>query len=166
MGDIQSYTMLYNLYSRAMYHSCLRVVLVAADADDILQDAFMEAFTNLGKLKNSEAFGGWLKKIVLNKSINHVKRKRQSWVDIEKTDLADGAADHPALNESDFAEKWEAVVAALDALPEKYRIVINLHVFERMSFEEIASLLQVQASTVRVQYMRGRQKIINTMINK
>jgi RNA polymerase sigma factor (sigma-70 family) len=149
-----------------MYHTCLRVVLVAADADDILQDAFMEAFTNLGRLKNSEAFGGWLKKIVLNKSINHVKRKRQNWVDIEKTDLADDESDPGALHESDFAEKWEAVMGALGDLPEKYRIVINLHVFERMSFEEIATLLQVQPSTVRVQYMRGKQKIINTITNK
>jgi RNA polymerase sigma factor (sigma-70 family) len=164
-GDIQSYALLYNRYSQSMYHTCLRVVLHAADAEDILQDAFMEAFMNLGKLKNTEAFGGWLKRIVLNKSINHVKRNRQSWLEMEEADLADIPGEQ-STSELEFAEKLEAVMEALNGLPEKYRIVINLYVFEQMNFEKIATLMELTSSTVRVQYMRGRQKILNRVRNK
>jgi RNA polymerase sigma factor (sigma-70 family) len=153
------------MYSRAMYHTCLRVVLYAADAEDILQDAFMEAFMNLGKLKDTEAFGGWLKRIVLNKSINFVRRKRQNWLEMEESDLADIPEDQTA-SEPEFAEKFEAVMEALNELPEKYRIIINLHVFEQMDFEKIAALMDVSSSTVRVQYMRAKQKIVNRIKNK
>jgi RNA polymerase sigma factor (sigma-70 family) len=161
-GDIQSYATLYRMYSRAMYHTCLRVVLVAADADDILQEAFAEAFMNLDRLKDPEAFGGWLKRIVLNKSFNYVNRKRQSWLELGETDLSD-YPEEAVINETVFAQKLEGVLMAINNLPEKYRILINLHVFEQMSFEEIGSFLHLNSSTVRVQYMRARQKILSSI---
>jgi len=64
-----------------MYHTCLRIVIYPADAEDILQDAFMEAFTNLNKLKNTDAFAGWLKRIAINKSLNHLKRNQKGWLE-------------------------------------------------------------------------------------
>lgn len=159
-GDIKGYELLYNRYSPAMYHTCLRIVVYAADAEDILQDAFMEAFTSLDKIKNADAFGGWLKRIVINKSINHVKRHQKSWLELEETDLAD-QADEQAVDELDFKNKLEAIVEALNGLPEKYRVVINLHIFEQMSFEEIAGMMNAPSATVRSQYLRGKQKILN-----
>jgi RNA polymerase sigma factor (sigma-70 family) len=143
-----------------MYHTCLRVVLYPADAEDILQDAFMEAFLGLHKLKNAAAFGGWLKRIVLNKSINHVRRNQKSWLEIGQADV-EQVPEEQNTSEPEFGERLEAVLAAMNGLPEKYRMVVNLHVFEQMDFEEIAALLEIPAATVRVQYMRGKQKIIN-----
>ena len=143
-----------------MYHTCLRIVIYTADAEDVLQDAFMEAFTSLDKIKNADAFGGWLKRIVINKSINHVKRHQKSWLELEETDLAD-QPDEQAIDEVDFKNKLDAIVEALDALPEKYRVVINLHIFEQMSFEEIAGMMNVPSATVRSQYLRGKQKILD-----
>jgi RNA polymerase sigma factor (sigma-70 family) len=102
---------------------------------------------------------------VLNKSINHVRRKRQNWLEIEEADLADIPEDE-AAGEPEFAEKFEAVMEAMNELPEKYRIIINLHVFEQMDFEKIAALMDVSSSTVRVQYMRGKQKILKRISNK
>ena len=164
-GDIKSYELLYNRYSRAMYHTCMRVVLYAEDVEDILQEAFMEAFTNLAKLKNAEAFGGWLKRIVINKSINHVKRNRRIWLEIDEAGL-ENIAEEQAIDESEFGVKLQAITEALGALPEKYKMVINLHVFEQLDFEEIAVLMGVPSSTIRVQYMRGKQKILNRARNK
>jgi len=142
-----------------MYHTCLRIVIYNADAEDILQDAFMEAFNSLGKIKNADAFGGWLKRIVINKSINHVKRHQKNWLELEETDLAD-QPDEQAIDELDFKNKLDAIVEALNELPEKYRVVINLHIFEQMSFEEVAGMMNVPSATVRSRYLRGKQKIL------
>jgi len=161
-GDIKSYELLYNRYSRAMYHTCLRIVMNAADAEDILQEAFMEAFISLDKLKNTAAFGGWVKRIMINKSVNFVRRHRKSWLEMEDIELVD-IPEEPAYDESEFQEKVNAIIEAMDTLPEKYRMVINLHVFEQMNFEEIASVMDIPSSTVRVQYLRGKQKILDRL---
>ena len=164
-GDIKSYELLYNRYSRAMYHTCLRMVVNEADAEDILQDAFMEAFTNLGRLKNIDAFAGWLKRTVINKALNQLKRNRKTWLEIDEADL-DNLPEEDATDENDFKGKVEAITAALNLLPDKYRLVINLSVFENMSFEEIAIALEIPSSTIRSQYLRGRQKVLNSIAHK
>jgi RNA polymerase sigma factor (sigma-70 family) len=161
-GDIKSYELLYNRYSHAMYHTCLRIVMNTADAEDILQEAFMEAFAKLDKLKNPEAFGGWVKRIMINKSINFVRRHRKSWLETEDAELID-IPDEPAFDESEFRGKVDAIMEAMGLLPEKYRMVINLHIFEQMNFEEIASVMDLPSSTVRVQYLRGKQKILDRL---
>jgi RNA polymerase sigma-70 factor (ECF subfamily) len=161
-GDIKSYELLYNRYSRAMYHTCLRIVMNAADAEDILQEAFMEAFVSLDKLKNPEAFGGWVKRIMINKSVNFVRRHQKGWLEIEDAELAN-IAEEQAFDESEFRGKIDAIIEAMDRLPEKYRMVINLHIFEQMTFEEIAVVTDLPSSTVRVQYLRGKQKILDRL---
>jgi len=161
-GDIKSYELLYNRYSRAMYHTCLRIVMNSADAEDILQEAFMEAFINLDKLKNAAAFGGWVKRIMINKSVNFVRRYRKSWLATEDIELID-IPEEPTFDESEFRGKVDAIMEAMGTLSEKYRMVINLHIFEQMSFEEIASVMDLPSSTIRVQYLRGKQKILDRL---
>jgi RNA polymerase sigma factor (sigma-70 family) len=161
-GDIKSYELLYNRYSRAMYHTCLRIVMNAADAEDILQEAFMEAFISLDKLKNPAAFGGWVKRIMINKSVNFVRRHRNNWLEIEDAELTN-IPEEQAFDESEFRCRVDAVIEAMVSLPEKYQMVINLHIFEQLSFEEIASVTNLPSSTIRVQYLRGKQKILNRL---
>lgn len=148
-----------------MYHTCLRMVVNEADTEDILQDAFMEAFTNLGRLKNIDAFAGWLKRTVINKALNQLKRNQKAWLEIDEADL-DNLPEEERIDEDVFKEKVEAITAALNLLPDKYRVVINLNVFENMSFEDIAIALEIPSSTVRSQYLRGRQKILNSVAHK
>jgi RNA polymerase sigma factor (sigma-70 family) len=161
-GDIKSYELLYNRYSRAMYHTCLRIVMNTADAEDILQEAFMEAFISLDKLKNAAAFGGWIKRIMINKSVNFIRRHRKNWLEIEDAELTN-IPEEQALDESEFRGKVDSIMEAMGTLPEKYRMVINLHIFEQMSFEEIASVMDLPSSTARVQYLRGKQKILDRL---
>lgn len=159
-GDIKSYEVLYTRYSFSLYHTCLRIVLNEADTEDILQEAFIEAFLNLTLLRDPAAFGGWIKRIVTNKAFNFVKRHRKSWLSLDEKGLTDIPEDQP-VDESEFKGKLDAIMEAMAMLPEKYRMVINLHIFESMSFEEIASLADMPSSTVRVHYLRGKQKILS-----
>ena len=146
-----------------MYHTCLRIVMNAADAEDILQEAFMEAFVNLGKLKDAAAFGGWIKRIMINKSVNFVRRHRKNWIDADEVGL-ENIPEEQVFDELEFQGKIDAIMGAMNLLPEKYKMVINLHIFEQMSFEEIASMLNMPSSTIRVQYLRGKQKILDRLI--
>jgi RNA polymerase sigma factor (sigma-70 family) len=161
-GDIKSYELLYNRYSHAMYHTCLRIVMNAADAEDLLQEAFMEAFVSLDKLKDTLAFGGWVKKIMINKSVNFIRRHRKSWLEMEDTMVMD-VPEEQAFDEPEFKEKLDAIMEAMAVLPEKYQMVINLHIFEQMGFEEIAATMGMPSSTIRVQYLRGKQKILDRL---
>jgi len=147
-----------------MYHTCLRIVNNNTDAEDILQEAFLEAFTTLDKLRNKDAFAGWLKRIVINRSINYISRTKEKWLELEEGD-ANMHFEETIIDEQAFQLQVDAIKEAIDQLPDKYRTVINLHLFEKMSFEEIAALAEQPSSTIRSQYLRGRQKIL-TMINK
>jgi RNA polymerase sigma factor (sigma-70 family) len=162
-GDMKSYETLYTRYSRAMFQTSLRIVAVAADAEDILQDAFMEAFTSLNKLKNAAAFGGWLKSIVIHKSINHVNRGKKNHLHIE-ADHADELAIHETIVQKEFQFSVDVIQSAIAQLPPKYRTVVNLHIFEKKSFEEIAVLLETPSATIRSHYFRARQKLLSMVI--
>ena len=99
---------------------------------------------------------------MINKSVNFVRRHRKNWLNVDDAGLT-GLPEEQAFDEREFQEKVDAIVTAMDMLPEKYRMVINLHIFEQLSFEEIASVLGLPSSTVRVQYLRGRQKILYSL---
>jgi RNA polymerase sigma-70 factor (ECF subfamily) len=142
-----------------MYHTALRVVTDRHHAEDILQEAFFEAFTRLNTLKNPGAFAGWLKQIVIHKSINFINRTKVTWLNIEITGVHD-IQDEEKISEQDFVEKIDAIRMAITALPVKYRAIVNLHIFEKMGFEEIAVMMEMPSATVRSQYLRARQKIL------
>lgn len=146
-----------------MYHTCLRIVGDKHDAEDILQEAFMEAFTTLNTLKNANAFAGWLKRIVIHKSINFINRTKTTWLNIEIAG-ADEWHDEEPVNEQDFHEKIESIVSAINDLPVKYKTIVNLHVFEKLGFEEIAGMMGMPSATVRSQYLRARKKILTMII--
>ena len=81
-GDTSAYRALYDRYSKAMFNTALRIVNKVPDAEDVLQDSFIDAFTQLGSFENRSTFGAWLKQIVVFKSIAHLKRQRINFVDV------------------------------------------------------------------------------------
>ena len=88
-SDQQSIYKLYKMYVQAMYNVSIRIVANQHDAEDILQESFASAFCNLKAYKGEASFGAWLKRIVINKSINHVKKQKIWFAEIETEDLPD-----------------------------------------------------------------------------
>ena len=160
-GDTNSYRDLYNKYAKAMYNTSLRIVNNTAEAEDILQEAFIDAFKHIGGFEGRSSFGAWLKRIVVNKSINSIKRKKISVLDIDTvhTDLSD---DEP-LNEAEFEFKVDEVKKAITDLPAGYRTVLSLYLLEDYSHEEVATTLNISHSTARTQYMRAKQKLLQQL---
>ena len=151
---------MYDRYSKAMYNTALRIVNRTADAEDVLQDSFTDAFMQLSSFEHKSTFGAWLKQIVVFKSITLLKKQRISFEDMEK------AEDMPAENELDETEIWYTVIMIkekIQQLPDGYRTVLSLYLFEGYDHEEISEILGVAQSTVRTQYIRAKQKLLKLL---
>lgn len=157
-GDPRSFAELYQKYAKAMYNTSLRIVNNTGDAQDVLQEAFTDAFGSIEVFQYKSTFGAWLKKIVINKSINQLRKRKMDLIDIEKTAVA-SLPEEESLDERDIQLKVEEVKKAVKLLPNGYRTVLTLYLFEGYDHEEIAEILRVSHATVRTQYMRAKQKL-------
>lgn len=158
-GDPQSFQQLYRQYSKAMYNTSLRIVNNSADAEDVLQESFLDAFRSLHDFHYRSTFGAWLKKIVINKSINILRKRRNDFVDMESTELQ-AVTDEEPENEADMQYKVEEVKKMITRLPDGYRTVLSLYLLEGYDHEEISQILNISHNTVRTQYVRAKQKLL------
>lgn len=161
-GDTLSYKELYQRYAKAMFNTCLRILNNVTEAEDVLQESFIEAFKNLGSFEYRSSFGGWLKQICINRSINELKKRRVDWVEIEKTGVYEHT-EEAVVEEEDIHLKVDSVKKAIMELPDGYRTVLNLYLLEGYDHEEIAGILNVAESTARTQYIRGKQKLVQLL---
>ena len=155
-GDRKAQHELYNLYVAAMYNICRRMMGNDEDAKDVLQEAFIQAFSKLGTLQKVDSFPGWLKRIVINKCLNALNKTK------EFTMLSH--SDPPSLPEAqDTIEVSELRVSrikkAIDHISEGCRTVLNLYVFEGYSHQEIAEILSISESASKSQYSKAKSKI-------
>ena len=145
-----------------MFNTCLRILNNVAEAEDVLQESFIEAFKNLDGFEYRTSFGGWLKTICINRSINQLKKRKIDWVDIEKL-AGNETAEEAAIDENEITLKVESVKKAIMRLPDGYRTVLNLYLLEGYDHEEIADILNVAQSTTRSQFIRAKQKLLQLL---
>ena len=160
-GDNLGYELLYRQYAKAMYNTSLRIVNNRADAEDILQESFTAAF-QLDNFDYSSTFGAWLKRIVINKSIDALRRRNIIVVEMNETDY-ETTADSEPVDEEEVQLKTREIIQAMILLPSGYRTVLSLFLFEGYDYEEISEILHISASTVRTQYHRGKQKLLQLL---
>lgn len=140
-----------------MFNTALRITGNTADAEDILQESFADAFVQLQRFENKATFGAWLKQIVVNKSIGWMKKQKIHLEEMkEDTDIKDSEE----VNEEEIAFTVASVKKAMMQLPTGYRTVLSLYLLEGYDQEEIAEIMQVAPSTVRTQYIRGKQHLL------
>lgn len=147
---------LYNAYSGAMYNICLRMTGSPADAEDTLQEAFMQVFRNIERLENAGSVTAWIKRIVVNHCLSHLRRKKVYFEEVDNIDIEE---DNAIVDEENFAWTVAAIKDAIHVLPPGYRTVLNLYIFEEYSHKEIANMLDISESTVKTQYMRAKDKV-------
>lgn len=156
-GNRKAQYQLYKLYSKAMFNICYRMLNSFEEAEDLLQEAFTEAFDKLESFRFESTFGAWLKRIVVNRCINHLKKR--------KADLlyTDNLPDHNHSNDDDDFEtvhlEVKKVHKAMEILPEGYRIVFSLYLIEGYDHAEIADILGITESTSKSQFSRAKLKI-------
>jgi RNA polymerase sigma factor (sigma-70 family) len=151
-----------------MFNICMRILNHLGEAEDALQEAFVDAFTNLHQFRQQSTFGAWLKQIVVNKAINHMRSRKVKWVEIEEwketMEESDQIEDTFGLSESDTMLEIERVRNMVQKLPDGYRVVLSLYLFEGYDHEEIGEVLGISETTSRTQYMRAKRKLTEMLV--
>lgn len=156
-GDVRAQYQLYSLYNRAMYNVCYRMTGHQEEAEDMLQESFTYAFSRLGSFRFESSFGAWLKRIVVNTCINHLKKRKVDLVYTEQHN--DPPPDNDPVDYEEIQFRVEQVNRAVELLPEGYRIVFSLYLLEGYDHKEISEILGVSESTSKSQFLRAKQKI-------
>ena len=162
LGDRRAQAEIYKRYAKAMFNASLRITGDYAEAEDVLQESFLSAFRELHTYKGDSSFGSWLKRIVINKSINCLRNRRLQLVPL--AEQHDGAASEEALTPGEQDDvQWRADVLrrCIQELPDGYRLVLTLYLLEGYDHGEIATILGITESTSKSQYSRARKKLLD-----
>jgi len=163
-GNRKAQRELYGMYAKAMYNVCYRMMNDAEEANDMLQEAFIDAFTRLDSFRQESTFGVWLKKIVINKCINAKQRRKIEWISTDNTEIDDKIDDQDIINEAELKISVERVKMAMQQLPEGGRVIFSLYLLEGYDHTEIAQILNISESTSKTQFMRARKKVKDLLL--
>jgi RNA polymerase sigma-70 factor (ECF subfamily) len=155
-GDREAHYRIYKLYSRSMFNISYRITGRLEDAEDAIQEGFISAFRNLHTYRADATFGAWLKRIVVNKSINVLKKRKH---ELMPEDGHWDVAEAEETGEYKQELSIERVKTAIGELPDGYRAVLSLYLLEGYDHQEIAEILGITESTSKSQLNRAKGKL-------
>ena len=179
-GDSGAQYQLYKLYYKAMFNTSIRIVNDMMEAEDIMQDSFLTAFEKLSSYSEKVSFGAWLKKIVINNSIDALKKKKlvspidpdtlhygtsedANVIIDEDSTYAKASVDEYDEELENINIKVEEIKQAINQLSDNYRIIISLYLLEGYDHEEIGEILNIASSTSRARLTRAKQKLLKKL---
>lgn len=160
-GERSAQFKIYRLYYKAMYNTSLRIVNDTAEAEDVMQESFLDAFQRINSYSGEGSFGSWLKRIVINNSLDAIRKNKEE-ISIEEKEL-----DFPEIVEENREEEIlfqvNEVKEAIKLLPEEYRIVLSLFLLEGYDHEEISEILNISNNLSRTRFVRAKQKLLSAL---
>lgn len=161
-GNRKAYSELYRLYSKAMFNISVRILNDEEEAADVLQEAFLDAFSRIADFRQETTFGMWMKQIVINRSISQLRKRKMDLISLEDTDV-ESIPDNEQGNTEELELQVQQVRAAIHQLPDGYRVVLSLYLLEGYDHEEISHILRISENTSRTQLMRAKRKLIEIL---
>ena len=164
-GERTAFAAIVERYKARIYYIAYSMTHSHADADDLSQEAFIKAYENLHRFKLGTSFRSWICRIVVNLSIDHLRRKKRHPTDSlenHKFELVNRNQNNP---HKDLLSKelMDNITAAIDSLPQSQKTVVVLREIERMELPEIAAIMQCSQSTVRWRLHYARKKLRNKL---
>lgn len=153
-GSQKAQFQLYKLYYKAMYSVSLRIVNDEMEAEDVMQEAFLSAFKKIGTYKGEVSFGAWLKRIVVNRSLDYLKKRKVQFEEVNER-TAQIAESHMDTCELDA----RVLKQSIQELSDGYRVVLSLYLIEGYDHEEISQILGISNSASRTQLLRAKNKL-------
>lgn len=144
---------LYQHFAKATYNTILRIVPQSDIASDLLQESFIQAFEKIDKLENEQAFGGWIKRIAINRSLEHLRKQKQFPLSLEEINDFDAKEEEVEIPELAFG----TIQSAINELPAGCRIIFQLFYLEEYSHAEIANELNTSISNSKTQLRYAKQ---------
>jgi RNA polymerase sigma factor (sigma-70 family) len=160
LGNRKSQFELYKLYYKAMFNTTIRIVGDYSEAEDVMQDSFLKAFQNIHKYKGEVSFGAWLKKIVVNHSLDQLRKRKIEFVAIEDESDFDQVEENEDDKGIEDNISVAEVINEINKLPDGYKIVLTLYLLEGYDHEEISEILKISQSTSRSQFIRAKKRLI------
>ncbi|TLP81677.1 RNA polymerase sigma factor [Maribacter sp. ACAM166] len=166
LAGIQSAQLeVYNRYYKAMFNTALRIVKETAQAEDIMQESFLSAFTKLHTFKGEVTFGAWLKRIVINNSI-YQYRKQQKKNEVALDEVLYKVEDNDGIDPNHvFTElKAQKVMETMKDLKENYRVSLTLHLIEGFDYNEISEIMNISYANCRTTVSRAKESLRKKLI--
>ncbi|MFI2742912.1 RNA polymerase sigma factor [Zhouia sp. PK063] len=165
-GNQKAQLEVYNRYFKAMYNTAFRIVGDSFEAEDVMQESFLNAFTKLDTFKGEVAFGAWLKRIVVNNSI-YVYRKKTKHEQVSYDQVMYKVEDHDGvvLDDGDVTNnKAQKVLETMKLLKDNYRVSLTLHLIEGYDYEEICDIMQMSYASCRTTISRAKESLRKKLI--
>ncbi len=154
----QGFEMLVNLYSERLYWQIRRIVIAHDDANDVLQNAFVKAWLNIGSFENKSKISTWLSRIAINEAIDFVHRKQR--IDNVSADESLSVANQLMADEYFDGDRTQAQLQeAIAQLPPVQRAVFNMRYFEEMKYSEMSKILGTSEGALKASYHLAVKKI-------
>jgi len=160
-GNQKAQLQIYNLYCEAMFFIACRYLKNEEEAKDTMQEGFLKAFLKIDTTVKDTNFGAWLKRIVINQCIDALKKKKLETISLDDHYIE--IVDDDDWN-FDAGITKEKVIEAIEKLPEKHRVVINLYLIEGYDHSEISEIMRIPIKTSRTHLRRGKlqlQELLN-----
>lgn len=155
-NDRKAQLALYKQYCDGMFCVAMRFLKNTDDAEDVLQESFIKAFQKIHQFKGDVTFGAWLKRIVINKSIDFLKTKRQKIIQLDENYMHLEVDDDWTIEEHISLEE---VKDAIDQLSERYKYVVMMFLVEGFDHDEISQVLNITGSACRTRLLRGKAQL-------
>jgi len=165
-GDQKAQFQIYKLYYKAMYNTSLRIVNDTMEAEDIMQESFLSAFEKIDTYSGTVSFGAWLKKIVINRSLDALNRRKAIFEDIDYHTGIRDESNEDLMRKEEVDVQIEEIKEAIGRLPDGYRIILSLYLLEGYDHDEISEILSISSSTSRSQLSRAKQKLLGELRKK
>ena len=156
-NDRRAQMQLYNKYSEGMYYVAFRFLKNSFEAEEAMQEGFVKAFTKMHQYNGEVTFGAWLKRIVINKSIDMLKAKKLELVAINEQVL--GTVDEYNDWSVEDGISLDQIKEAIEELPERYRYAVMLFLIEGYDHQEISEILEITEVASRTLVHRGNKKL-------
>jgi len=157
-----SQKLLYDRYAGKMLSVCMRYINDKAEAEDVLQEAFIKIFANIVHFRSEGSFEGWMRRIFVNSALSALRVKQ-----LKFADNIDNHLNHSKVEASVFDKIGaQEIFEMIRSLPNGYRVVFNLFAIEGYSHKEIAYLLNITESTSRTQFLKARNALKEKFTNK
>ena len=159
-GKRSAQKQLYDQYVSVMFAICLRYAKSQDEAEDLLQEGFLKVFQSINSFRQQGSLEGWIKRIMVNHALNHYKKTRKSlfFEDVDEINELE-ILDRDEENELTEPIQPEKLLEFIQSLPEGYKMVFNLYVFENYGHKEIAATLNISENTSKTQLMKARRHL-------
>ncbi|MDT0540807.1 MULTISPECIES: RNA polymerase sigma factor [Croceitalea] len=155
-NDRKAQLKLYQQYCEGMFCVAMRFLKNSDDAEDVLQESFIKAFQKIEQYSGEVTFGAWLKRIVVNRSIDFLKSKKERTLELDEGYMHITDDDNWEVDES---VSLDEIKKAIDSLTDKYRYVVQLYLVEGYDHNEIAGILKISETASRTRLVRGKGKL-------